>query len=176
MNTLWLLLKNLLFTLLVPGFVVGWVPLNWFERHPHWPEAWRWPQYAGATLAGLGAAAFLSCQWLFAVRGRGTPAPIDPPKKFVRRGLYQWVRNPMYLAAFAFVGGEALFLLSWHIAVYLVCLICAVHVLVQLWEEEALRRNFGAMYEDYRREVPRWLPRKPRPPLQTVAPFSAGRK
>lgn len=176
MNSLWLYLKNLLFTLLVPGFVVGWVPLRWFERHPAWPEAWRWPQYTAVVLSGLAAAAFLSCQWLFAVRGQGTPAPIDPPKKFVRRGLYKWVRNPMYLAVFTLVGSEALFLPSWHIAVYLVLLVCLIHIWVLLYEEEALRRNFGAMYEDYRREVPRWLPRKPKPPLLTVPPFSSGSK
>lgn len=75
MNSLWLFLKNLLFTLLVPGFVVGWVPLRWFERYPSWPGVWRWPQYAAAALFLLGAAAFLACQWLFAVRGQGTPTP-----------------------------------------------------------------------------------------------------
>jgi len=173
MNALWLLLKNLAFTILVPGFVVGWVPLHWFERYPKWPApaAWAWPQYFALLLAALGAGAFLSCQWLFAVRGQGTPAPIDPPKKFIRRGLYKWVRNPMYLAVLALVGAEALFLWSWHIGVYLVLLTCLIHVWVLMYEEEVLRRNFGAMYEDYRREVPRWLPRKPRPPLVTVAPF-----
>jgi protein-S-isoprenylcysteine O-methyltransferase Ste14 len=175
MNTLWLLVKNLLFTLLVPGFVVGWVPLRLFERRARWPEAWGWQQYAGVALFAIGLLVFLHCQWLFAARGQGTPAPFDPPKKFVRRGLYQWVRNPMYLAVFLLVGAEALFLPSWHIAVYLVLLACLLHVLVLLVEEEGLRRNFGAMYEDYRREVPRWLPRKPRPPLQTVPPFSAPR-
>ncbi len=172
MNHLWLFLKNLAFTLIVPGFVVGWVPLHWFERHPQWPAVWRGPQYAGGGLALVGVAAFLSCQWLFATRGQGTPALIDPPKKFVRRGLYKWVRNPMYLAILALVGAEALFLPSWHIAVYLVCLACVFHLFVLAYEEEALRRNFGAMYEDYKRDVPRWLPRKPRPPLVTVAPFS----
>lgn len=171
MNQLWLFIKNLAFTLIVPGFVVGWVPLHWFERHPQWPAVWQGPHYAAGGLALLGVAAFLSCQWLFAARGQGTPAPIDPPKKFVRRGLYKWVRNPMYLAILALVGAEALFLSSWHIAVYLVCLACVFHLLVLVYEEDALRRNFGAMYEDYRREVPRWLPRKPRTPLQTIAPF-----
>lgn len=172
----WLLFKNLLFTLLVPGFVVWWVPLHWFERHPEWPAVWRGPQYAAAVLALLGAGVFLHCQWLFAVRGQGTPAPIDPPKKFVRRGPYKWVRNPMYLAVLALVGAEAVFLASWHIAVYLVCLACVFHLIVLLYEEEVLRRNFGAIYEDYRRDVPRWLPRKPRPPLVTVPPFSADQK
>ncbi|MBI2813520.1 MAG: isoprenylcysteine carboxylmethyltransferase family protein [Opitutae bacterium] len=176
MNHLWLLLKNLAFTIIVPGFVVGWVPLHWFERHPEWPAVWHWPQYAAAGLAPLAVAVFLSSQWLFATRGQGTPLPLDPPKKFVRRGPYKWVRNPMYLAIFALIGSQALFFWSWNITVYLVMLMCATHVLVQLWEEEVLRRNFGAMYEDYRRDVPRWLPRKPKPQLQTVPPFSTREK
>lgn len=178
MKAFWLLLKNLAFTAVVPGFVVWWAPLHWFERYPKWPalDAWRWPQYAGLLLAILGVAAFLSCQWLFAVRGQGTPAPIDPPKRFIRRGPYKWVRNPMYLAVFTLVGAEALFLWSWHIGVYLVLLACLVHVWVLMYEEEVLRRNFGAMYEDYKREVPRWFPRKPKPPAQTVPPFATGRK
>ncbi|MES1194581.1 MAG: methyltransferase, partial [Opitutus sp.] len=127
MSGFWLFIRNLLFTLVVPGFVVGWAPLNYFERHAHWPTVWAGAQFAGAVLFSLGAIAFLSCQWLFAVKGQGTPAPIDPPKKFVRRGLYKWVRNPMYLAVFTLVGAEALFLMSWHIAVYLVLLACLIH-------------------------------------------------
>lgn len=176
MSALWLLLKNLVFLAVVPGLVVWWVPLHWFERRAHWPETWGWQQLVGAGLFALGAIAFLHCQWLFAVRGQGTPIALDPPKKFIRRGLYKWVRNPLYLAVFALVGGEALFLPSWHIGVYFVLLVCMVHVWVLLLEEEALRRRFGAMYEDYRREVPRWLPRKPRPTLQTVPPFPVKEK
>ena len=55
MNAPWLFLKNLLFTLLVPGFVVWWVPLHWFERYPRWPvpAAWGGPQYAALALAAL---------------------------------------------------------------------------------------------------------------------------
>jgi protein-S-isoprenylcysteine O-methyltransferase Ste14 len=171
MKKLWLLFKNLVFTVCIPGLVVFWIPLNWFERRARWPQVWSWPQWLGAAGFALGAVAFLHCQWLFFRRGEGTPAPFDPPRKFVRRGAYKWVRNPMYLAVFALVAAEAGFLQSWHIAVYWVCIVCAMHVFVVLYEENALRYRFGAMYEDYRREVPRWLPRKPRPLVVTVPPF-----
>jgi protein-S-isoprenylcysteine O-methyltransferase Ste14 len=79
----------------------------------------------------------------------------------------------MYLAVLTIVTAEAVFLQSWHIVVYLVCLACAVHLMVVLYEESALRLRFGAIYEDYRREVPRWMPRKPRPILATVNPFDS---
>jgi protein-S-isoprenylcysteine O-methyltransferase Ste14 len=174
-KTAWLLLKNLLFTILVPGFVAGWVPLRWFERRPEWPEAWQWHHTAGLVVFAAGAIVYLHCLWLFVVRGQGTPAPFDPPRRLVWRGLYKWVRNPMYLGVIALVGGEALFLRSNHILVYVVCFTCAVHIFVVAYEENTLRRQFGAMYEDYKRNVPRWLPRKPRPQLQTVAPFEVKR-
>jgi protein-S-isoprenylcysteine O-methyltransferase Ste14 len=172
---MWLLLKNLLFTVLVPGFVAGWVPLRWFERHARWPENWSWHHGVGAGLFVIGAAVYFHCLWLFATRGRGTPAPFDPPQKLVWRGLYRWVRNPMYLGILALIAGEALFLRSGHILVYLICLACIIHLFVLLHEEDDLRRQFGAMYEDYKRDVPRWLPRRPKPRLQTVAPFELRR-
>lgn len=175
MKQVWLFGRSLLYAALFLGLAIFWLPLRIFERRPRWPEAWHWHQYAGGLAVVLGAAVMAVCLWLFVTRGRGTPAPFDPPEKFVRRGPYQWVRNPMYLALLAVVGGEALFLWSGHILVYFVCLACALHLFVVVYEEEALRRQFGAMYEDYRREVPRWLPRKPRPTLHTVAPFETRR-
>ena len=81
----------------------------------------------------------------------------------------------MYLGIFAIVGSEALFYWSIHITFYFVCLICTVHLFVALYEESALSYQFGAMYEDYKRAVPRWLPRKPRPILETIAPFDTRR-
>ena len=175
MRVAWLVTKNLLFTIFVPGFVVGWAPLHWFERHPRWlaPAAWGWSQWVALGIFILGASIYLYSQFLFIVRGQGTPAPFDPPRKFVRRGLYKWVRNPMYLAVLAMVGAEGLFLRSGHIAVYFVCLACVVHLMVVLYEENAMRFKFGAVYEDYRRDVPRWFPRKPKPTIVTAAPFDA---
>jgi protein-S-isoprenylcysteine O-methyltransferase Ste14 len=171
----WLLLKNLIFTAVVPGFVVGWVPFQWFARYAQWPAHWAPRQWLAAIIFVLGAVVFLHCQWLFFSRGQGTPAPIDPPKKFVRRGLYKWVRNPMYLGVLAMVGSEALFLRSFDVLIYFICLTCAVHLFVVLYEENSLRFRFGAMYEDYKRDVSRWLPRRPRPLPQTVAPFEVAK-
>lgn len=175
MRALSLLLKNLLYVALVPGVVAGWLPLRVFERRAQWPESFDGMHFAGTVAALSGAAVFLQCTWILAVRGQGTPLFFDPPRKFTRRGPYKWVRNPMYLAFFAVVAGEGLFFRSWHIGVYFIFLVCALHLLVVLHEENALRFRFGAMYEDYRRDVPRWLPRKPKPVLQAVAPFEARR-
>jgi len=170
-----LFLKNLLFILLVPGLIAGWVPFYWFERRAQWPEIWRWSHSLSAFGFALGALIYLYCVWLFATKGRGTPAPIAPTKHLVQRGLYAWVRNPMSWAIFLLVGSEALFFRSIDLTIYFVCLVCVVHLYIALYEESALGYKFGAMYEDYKRAVPRWLPRKPRPALETIAPFATRR-
>ena len=145
MKSLWLWLRSVVYGGSFLALFAGWLPLRLFERHPRWPAGWTGLQIAGAGLLGGGLAVVLGCTWTFVSRGRGTPAPFDPPVKFVRRGPYKWVRNPMYLGLITLVGGEGLFFSSWHVAVYWVCLVCALHLLVVLYEEDALRRQFGAM-------------------------------
>lgn len=157
-----LLVKNLLFTLLVPGFVVGWMPLYWLESQSAWPDDLGPHHLIGLTLGIVGLIAYLHCLGHFMIRGKGTPAPIDPPKKLMRRGLFAWVRNPFYLSVLAMVAAEGLFLLSWHIVLYWVVLACAFQLFVVLYEEREMSLRYGAMYEDYMHAVPRWIPRRPK--------------
>jgi len=171
----WLFLKNLLFTILVPGVVAGWVPLVYLRHRAPGPDvltAWHW---AAVPLLLLGAAVYGACVWQFGANGRGTPAPIDPPRKLVVRGPYRWVRNPMYLGVLLFVLGEAIFFREVVLLLYFVFVASAIQVFVLGFEEPGLRRRFGALYSDYCNATPRWLPRRPRPALQTVPPFSPRR-
>ena len=62
---------------------------------PHWLRP------LGMALALAGAVIAATCIAAFIVRGRGTPAPFDPPREFVASGPYRYVRNPMYLAVIA---------------------------------------------------------------------------
>ena len=172
---MWLFFKNLLFTVIVPGFVAGWVPLVFLLRRAPLPATWTALHYAAIPLFLVGAAVYLACVWQFGTHGRGTPAPIDPPKRLVMRGPYRWVRNPMYLAVLLFVLGEAVFFRHLTLALYLVFLASAFQLFVVLYEEPALRRRHGAIYSDYCNAVNRWLPGKPKPRLETIAPFSPGR-
>src|SRR5256712_9907414 len=55
---------------------------------------WRW---LAAVPSVLGFAVALRCVWDFGWTGRGTPAPLAPPKRLVVVGFYRHVRNPMYL-------------------------------------------------------------------------------
>lgn len=157
-----LFLKNLAFTVLFTGAFVGWLPLRVFERHPSWPASLEPSHWAALALGAAGLVGYLHCQWLFMRKGQGTPFLLDPPRKLVQRGAYRWVRNPMYLSVLAIIGAEGVFLPSTHIAIYWVCLVCLFQIIVMMHEERDLSFRFGAMYEDYKRAVPRWLPRRPR--------------
>lgn len=157
-----LLLKNIAFTLIIPGAFVVWLPLRVFERYARWPAEIVPMQWIAIVLGSLGLIGYLHCHWHLMHKGQGTPFLLDPPAKLVQRGAYRWVRNPMYLAILTIIAAEGLFLLSWHIATYWVCLACLFQIVVVLHEERDLSFRFGAMFEDYRRAVPRWIPCSPR--------------
>ncbi len=137
------------------GLLVPWL-LARSSRSYFEPGALLW---LGIALVALGASALVWCIVDFARLGRGTLAPIDPPRFVVRGGLYRYVRNPMYLCVLTLVLGEALLYGSGAVAVYALLLALAFHLFVLLYEEPTLRRMFGADYEEYVRRVPRWIPR-----------------
>ncbi|TMB54178.1 MAG: isoprenylcysteine carboxylmethyltransferase family protein, partial [Deltaproteobacteria bacterium] len=95
----------------------------------------------------------------FVRRGHGTPAPIAPPERLVVSGGFRYVRNPGYIAVVSMVVGQGLFLGSKAVLVYAACLALGFHLFVVLYEEPALRGQFGEQYAAYCRRVARWLPR-----------------
>jgi protein-S-isoprenylcysteine O-methyltransferase Ste14 len=118
-------------------------------------------QLAGFALAACGGALALWCIATFALVGRGTPAPFDPPRRLVVRGPYAWLRNPMYAGAALALAGAALSYASLALFVYAAAFLLATHAFVVLYEEPTLRRTFGAEYEAYCQRVARWRPRPP---------------
>jgi protein-S-isoprenylcysteine O-methyltransferase Ste14 len=123
------------------------------------PETIGVPQVVGMVVAVGGGAIALWCILSFAVVGRGTPAPFDPPRRLVVRGPYAAVRNPMYIGAGLALGGAALFYQSLPLLGYTAAFFLVTHLFVLLYEEPTLRRTFGADYESYCRQVRRWWPR-----------------
>jgi protein-S-isoprenylcysteine O-methyltransferase Ste14 len=95
----------------------------------------------------------------FVVRGRGTPAPFDPPRQFVATGPYRYVRNPMYVGAMLIFGGLSLYLRWLAVLGFTAGWLLLIHAFVVFIEEPGLRDRFGATYEDYCHRVHRWLPR-----------------
>jgi protein-S-isoprenylcysteine O-methyltransferase Ste14 len=86
---------------------------------------------------------------------------VAPPQRLVVVGFYRYVRNPMYVGFFA--GWAGLWTIfgrfSWPALGITAVAIAGVAVFVLLYEEPVLRKKFGADYEEYCRNVPRWLPR-----------------
>jgi protein-S-isoprenylcysteine O-methyltransferase Ste14 len=150
-------LKSILFLILAPGIVAGYVPLALLRRGPQLESGFF--AYLAFPLWLIGLVILLWCFWDFLVKGRGTPAPIDPPKELVATGLYNYVRNPMYVGVLIFIIGHFLwFKTIWMIA-YMAVVFLAFHLFVTLYEEPHLKRTFGTAYEDYTNKVPRWIPR-----------------
>jgi protein-S-isoprenylcysteine O-methyltransferase Ste14 len=151
-------LKTLLFTILVPGTVTvlipGWL-LGW-DLSLGANDGLRW---LGAVPLLVGAWFYARCAWDFVVVGRGTPAPIDAPRRLVVQGLYRLVRNPMYVGVLLCVGGEALLFGSARLLAYAAVLLLCFHSFIVAYEEPALQHAFGASYEQYCAAVPRWIPR-----------------
>jgi protein-S-isoprenylcysteine O-methyltransferase Ste14 len=154
-----LLIRNAVFTVVVPGLGGAWVPAWLLTRGggTATPVAWE-----AVPVIAAGAALYLWCAWNFAAVGRGTPGPWDAPRRVVARGPYRWVRNPIYLAALLVVLGEAGLFGSLRLLAYAGVLAVCFHLFVAGYEEPALRRRFGPDYLAYRRAVPRWIPRWPR--------------
>src|ERR1041384_7966988 len=73
---------------------------------------------AGCLLLLVGASIYVWCVWDFATFGRGTPAPIDAPKRLVVRGLYHYTRNPMYTGVLTVILGWALLFQALPLVLY----------------------------------------------------------
>lgn len=151
------------FLVIAPGVVAGLVPW-WLTR---WQSGAAFPVPAwitGAALTAAGAAALLAAFAQFATQGRGTPAPPLPTEQLVVRGLYRYVRNPMYLAVLAVITGQALLLSRPVLLGYATMVGAAFIAFVYGYEQPTLARRYGAQYQAYQRAVPGWWPRLPPDP------------
>jgi protein-S-isoprenylcysteine O-methyltransferase Ste14 len=93
------------------------------------------------------------------LEGLGTPAPIAPTRNLVVTGLYRHVRNPMYVSVVAVILGQALLFGDWRLLLYGGLIFLAFHIFVVVYEEPILKQSYEAQFENYRANVPRWLPR-----------------
>jgi len=170
-RTLSLIIRNLVFTVVVPGLGGVWVPWQIVTRHGHTatPAAWE-----AVPVIAAGAALYLWCVWNFAAVGGGTPGLWDAPRRVVAAGPYRWVRNPIYLAALVIILGEAWLFTSLSLLEYAAAMAVFFHLFVTGYEEPALRRRFGAAYTEYRRSragsPARHATARNRPPAPRTAP------
>ncbi len=136
--------------LVVPGLIV------WSSG----PDGGGWALgLAGGALLAAGLALVAWTATLFARIGRGTIAPWDPTRRLVVHGPYRHVRNPMISGVLAILLGEAALLASLPLLLWFAGVFAVNAVYMPLVEEPGLRRRFGPAYDEYRANVPRWLPR-----------------
>lgn len=159
-RTLSLIVRNLVFTVVVPGLGGVWAPWSILTRHGGSPTPVAWE---AVPVIAAGAALYGWSVWNFAAVGNGTPGPWDAPTRVVATGPYRWVRNPIYIGALLVVAGEAWLFLSLPVLAYAGVMAVFCHLFVTGYEERTLSRRFGRAYLEYRRAVPRWIPRRPRP-------------
>jgi len=79
----------------------------------------------------------------------------------VTRGLYEYVRNPMYVGVVTAVLGQVAWFASRSMLAYAIVVALLFHTTIVIYEEPKLARSFGSSYDDYRARVPRWIPRRP---------------
>jgi len=154
-----LFIRNLLFTILQPGLVAGFIPwwITRFDVNSIFDKAWQLHHYSGAIVFLIGFVIMLWCIISFAVQGRGTLSPVDRTKKLVISGLYTFSRNPMYVGVVLILIGEALFLQSVKLGMYTFSVFVIFNIFILLVEEPRLRRDFGEEYHLYCQKVRRWI-------------------
>ena len=149
-----------IFFVVAPFTLAGVIPWSMTEWHMQPPflglGLLRW---LGVLLILFGIPGLVHSFGHFALKGLGTPAPIAPTEHLVVSGLYRYVRNPMYVAVTAVIFGQALLLGSTPLLIYGAILWLSFHLFVLAYEEPTLVDTFGAEYERFRANVPRWIPR-----------------
>jgi len=154
------ILGSAVFLVVAPGTVAVYVP--W--RISHWHSAPPLLGFApfrviGVLMIATGLPVLLDSFARFALQGLGTPAPVAPPSRLVITGLYRYVRNPMYVAVVSLILGQGLFFGNVRLLEYAAAVWLGFHLFVLLYEEPTLRQSFGADYQQFCANVPRWIPR-----------------
>jgi protein-S-isoprenylcysteine O-methyltransferase Ste14 len=161
-----LYIKGLLFSILIPGTVAGYIPyrLTKDRLHDLNLETIHW---LGLPVMCVGIIVYLWTITSFLLRGKGTPAIWftgalhwligKEPARLVSSGLYKYSRNPMYLGVMITVSGEALFFQQSVLLRYLLLLLVIFYLVVVVIEEPHLEQKFGEEYKTYRKKVRRWL-------------------
>jgi protein-S-isoprenylcysteine O-methyltransferase Ste14 len=100
-----------------------------------------------------GAVVLLGCVWDFFAAGKGTLAPVDPPRVPVVRGLYRYTGNPMYNGVLAMLAGEAWLFGSAGVFEYALFVLVAFHLFVVRYEKPTLEARFQAARRAVRRSA-----------------------
>jgi len=154
------ILGSVLFFVVAPSVLAGLIPwwMTGWEFQPPFFDL-QATRAVGILLIVAGLPGLVDSFARFALQGLGTPAPIAPTQNLVVTGLYRYVRNPIYIAVVAVILGQAILFGDWRLMTYGGLMWLGFHAFVLAYEEPVLAQTFGAQYEDFRANVPRWIPR-----------------
>jgi protein-S-isoprenylcysteine O-methyltransferase Ste14 len=134
-----------------------------FQVDTYWPFALSQTPDAIVWCFLLGGMAlFALAEMAFFGKGGGTGALTDPPHRLTTSGIYRWVRNPIYLGGAMVLLGVALSRRSPSLLAIACLFLPVMHLVVVRREEPRLMRKYGGDYAEYKRRVPRWIPRPPK--------------
>jgi protein-S-isoprenylcysteine O-methyltransferase Ste14 len=148
------------------GFLLGLPLIRAIVTYQEWGgPALRVPTGIGLALVMLTGAAVLLTVANLALKGLGAPFYIALSRKLAADWLYAWTRNPMVLAALAFLGSLGIWYQSVLFVLWALFLFApALLFFVRVYEERELEIRFGAPYRDYKSRTPMLFPRKPARP------------
>jgi protein-S-isoprenylcysteine O-methyltransferase Ste14 len=152
----------------VATFLLHWVVMILFgaavfeaiKTGRNW-QGWTLPVPTGigwALMWTTGVAGVL-CVVNLAVRGLGAPWSIALSRRLATDWLYRWTRNPMGLAAFAFLAAFGLWIRSALFVAWVVLVVTPAWLLfVKIFEERELELRFGEAYRSYRARTRMLIP------------------
>ena len=163
---MWLWVKGILFTILVPGTVAVYIP--WLFMRNRLPDIntglFHW---AGLLIMIAGIFIYLLTTFSFLLKGKGTPAIWftkaisfiigEEPVKMVSSGLYKYSRNPMYIGVMTIVTGQGLYFQYSVVLWYALSLFIIFNFVVIVIEDPHLEKKFGDEYRNYKRRTRRWI-------------------
>lgn len=149
------------------GLLLSWGPVTFclvFFRHEIFRRDWPspWGIVAGFILLILEG-------WIFWRVGRdlGTSrlvgrAELSGGGEVANNGIYARIRHPRYMGSLIAILGACL--LAGTRVMWILAAVWSLLTLVAImFEERELRARFGAAYEEYCRQVPRFVPLRPKP-------------
>lgn len=114
----------------------------------------------GIVIICVGFYAMVLTIFSFIKKGEGTLAPWSPPKKLVTTGLYSHFRNPMISGVMTVLIGESIAILSLNIFLWAIIFFIINNIYFIVYEEPNLEKRFGDEYRKYKKNVPRWIPKR----------------
>ena len=144
------------------GGLILWLSPLVYLINPNWmnwskiglPESIRW------LGVGIGVLCTLGIYWLFSSIGSGiTPTSATRKEhKLVTRGIYRWIRHPLYTIGSSFIISFGIMADNWFIAAF--GILAFILMASRTPKEEAnLIEKFGDEYREYMKRTGRYLPR-----------------